>query len=144
MNDEEFYKMLELIGRNNSTTQSSSSVPSTVNTSSDTITTEEIDLPQSDSGGMTPVDSFTNLGDKIQKNSLATLDMFQGWRNDYLNRQRQARLDKEAKRQFNKNYVLSSRDRNLNSMNYMTGIRSSAERRAANRLPFKSALAKLY
>jgi hypothetical protein len=95
-------------------------------------------------GGMDMVSGFTDLGDKIQKNTLDTLNMFQTWRNDYLDRQRQARLDKENKRQFDKSYGLSSRDRNMESMGYLAGIRGAAGQRAGTMLPFKSALAKLY
>jgi hypothetical protein len=134
---------LDLMSRMGGGGQRASMVPSTTGQGqSGNVYSEELELSDGGGGGgMNYMSAFTDLGDRLHKNALSTADWFSGMRRADRGERRQAMLDAENKRQFNKNYGLASRDRNLNAMNYLAGIRGAAGTQAARRLPFRDALA---
>jgi len=142
MNYRDYLTSLDEMERGKTAYSTSTVAPTS--SGSSTITSRELELPDSGGGGgMGMMDSFTNLGDKIQKNSMATMQMFYDWQKEDADRRRQAIQDAEAKRQFNENMNLSQRGVNLNAMDYLAGIRNSAQQRASRRLPFRSAVGSL-
>ncbi|MBN1294360.1 MAG: hypothetical protein JXB48_21165 [Candidatus Latescibacteria bacterium] len=144
ISDEEIYKFLAEMNKGGGGDSSVAyQAPSTVSSDSGTITSRELELSDSGGGGgMDMMSQFSNLGDMIQKNALSTLSMFKDWESEALDRHRQARQDKEAVRQFDKNYALSSRGQNLNSMNFLANARANSQGIANRRIPFREALAK--
>lgn len=129
------------------TTGSSSVTSPTTTAQSGTITSRQVDSDKygggGGGGGMSMGDMFTNLGDKIQNNSLKTIGMFTDMRNADRDRRRQAMLDAEAKREFDVGAAQSGRNANLNAMEFLANARTGAQGMANRRLPFKDALATL-
>ena len=76
-------------------------------------------------GGM--MDSFTTLGTKIHEDSLESMNYFQKLTADRLERERQAKLDAENKRQFNVGAGQTNRAQNMGGIAMLGQARQSAE-----------------
>lgn len=116
--------------------------PAASSSQSSTISSRTVDYGDSGGGGMNMVSAFTDLGDKLHKNALSTMQVFSNIENERRDRRRQAEQDAEAKRQFNEQMTLQNRDRNLNALDLLATQRFGAQQIANRKPSFRDALAK--